>query len=76
MGEVAVVVELELVFLDASAVHYAHQYPWTYVKSCHFYIDFAFGFSSLGESWPVHLVVSCFDDSIRDPEKMFVGISS
>ena len=73
---VFVVVEVELISLADSFEHDSDKYPWTYVESCQLYEHFSFGFAHFHQTRPVHLLISCFDDSIADSEEMFTGIRS
>ena len=76
MPDVLVVVELELVLLDCSAVHHAEQHPRTHIETGHFYENFALGFADFGQAWPVHLIIASFDDAVRNPKEVLVRISA
>ena len=67
MPQSLVVVELVLVLLNGMPEHDTQQHPRPHVESIQTHIDLASGLPHVPEVGPVHLLVACPNDAVRDP---------
>ena len=68
MTDVAIIVELKFILLHCSSHHHAQQHPRTHIKSSQFDENFALSFTNFGQTGPIHVVISCFKNSVWNSE--------
>jgi len=76
MSHSFIVIEFKLIFFNCPFKHYSYQHPRTYIKAGQFDKYFAFSLTYFNKAWPVHLLISSFNDSVTNSKQVFTGVSA